>query len=145
MRPSEYDYFIKLLEVVRTRSTCVRRKVGAIAVKDGRVIATGYNGSPRGTTHCTEDTCLRLNVPSGTRHELCRAVHAEQNLVAQAALHGVSLKDAVVYVDTSPCGICAKLLVNAGVKEVYVQGNAYPDMVTDWLVSEGVLKIHYRE
>ena len=120
MRLPYYRYFMNMAFLVAQRSTCRRRKVGAVAVKDNHILATGYNGAPAGAPHCLDIGCLReeLGIPSGQRHELCRAVHAEQNVIIQAALHGVSLQGATIYCTTQPCFICAKMLVNAGVAEV---------------------------
>ena len=107
------DYFMKILETVKERSTCVRRKVGAIIVKDKRIIATGYNGAPSGLKHCEEIGCLRekLNIPSGQNHELCRGIHAEQNAIIQAAMYGVSINEATIYITHSPCVQCAKMII----------------------------------
>lgn len=134
----EWDYFfMKNAELISQRATCRRRKVGAIAVKDKHIIATGYNGAPTKFKHCTERACLReeLLVESGTRHELCRAVHAEQNLIVQAAIHGTSLRGATVYCTHMPCSICFKMLVNCGVKHVYFL-HGYPDELTIELLWE---------
>jgi dCMP deaminase len=106
-------------------------------VKDRRLLATGYNGVPSGVTHCEVTGCLRerLNVPSGERHELCRGLHAEQNAIIQAAFHGVSIRDAVLYCTNLPCIICAKMLINAGVRRVvYIEG--YSDPLTSEMLSE---------
>jgi len=127
-RPSWDEYFMQLAQLVATRSTCLRRKVGALLVKDKQIISSGYNGAPRGLAHCVELGCLReqKNVPSGERHELCRATHAEANAIIQAAFHGVSTAGTTLYCTTAPCAICAKMLINAGVKRiVYTEG--YPD------------------
>lgn len=134
----EWDYFfMKNAELVSDRATCRRRKVGAVAVKNKHIIATGYNGAPSKFKHCTDGVCVReeLLVESGTRHELCRAVHAEQNLLVQAAMHGTSLKGADVYCTHMPCSICFKLLVNCGVKHVYFL-HGYPDELTIELLWE---------
>jgi dCMP deaminase len=126
--------------LVAERSTCLRRKVGAIAVKDKRILATGYNGSPAGTAHCLDIGCLRdkLGIPSGQRHELCRGLHAEQNVIIQAATHGVSITGADLYCTTQPCIICTKMLINCGVKNIhYAEG--YPDDLSrDMLKEAGV-------
>jgi dCMP deaminase len=110
-----------IAECVARRSTCIRRAVGAILVKDKRILSTGYNGAPRSMAHCTDIGCLRdeMGVPSGERHELCRGIHAEQNAIIQAAMHGVSIKDATLYCTTFPCIICAKMIINAGIKTIY--------------------------
>jgi dCMP deaminase len=127
-RPSWDEYFMGLARLVATRSTCLRRQVGAVVVKNKQVLATGYNGAPSGLTHCDEVGCLReeLNVPSGQRHELCRALHAEQNAFLQAARHGASLSGATLYITTQPCSICAKMLINVGIKKIVIEGQ-YPD------------------
>lgn len=124
---------MSIAQMVSTRSTCLRRKVGAVLVKDKRIISTGYNGPPSGLKHPEEVGCLRekLGVPSGERHELCRGLHAEQNAIIQAALHGVSTKGSVLYCTHCPCSLCVKMLINAGiVKVIYREG--YPD----WLAKE---------
>ncbi|MTI69008.1 MAG: cytidine deaminase [Firmicutes bacterium] len=128
MRPSWDEYFMEIVNVVKNRSTCLRRHVGALIVKDKRILSTGYNGAPKGLKHCEEIGCMRkkLNVPSGERHELCRALHAEQNAIVQAANSGVSIKDATIYVTNQPCVLCAKMIINAGIKRV-VFGGKYPD------------------
>ena len=134
------EYFMRIAHLVAERSTCLRRKVGAIAVGERRILATGYNGAPAGIAHCEEVGCLReqLGVPSGERHELCRALHAEQNLLVQAAVHGVSLRGAEVYCTTQPCLICTKLLINCRVKAIYY-AESYPDSLSaDMLQEAGV-------
>ncbi len=127
-RPDLDSYFMEIARVVATRSTCLRQKVGAVIVKDKRILATGYNGAPAGLPHCEEVGCLRekLNVPSGERHELCRAVHAEQNAIIQAAVHGVSIAGGTLYTTHQPCIMCAKMIINAGIKRV-VYGKKYAD------------------
>ena len=133
---------MRMAELVSTRSTCIRRHVGAVIVKDKRVLSTGYNGSPKGTRHCEELGCIReqMKVPSGTRHELCRGVHAEQNAVVQAAVFGVSVKDATIYTTTFPCSMCAKILINAGISEI-VYSEGYMDDLSKQLLSETDVKI----
>jgi dCMP deaminase len=126
-----------MAKLAARRSSCLRRAVGAVLVKDRRLLATGYNGVPSGVTHCEVTGCLRerLNVPSGERHELCRGLHAEQNAIIQAAFHGVSIRDAVLYCTNLPCIICAKMLINAGVRRVvYIEG--YSDALTQEMFSE---------
>ena len=120
IRPSWDEYFMEIAWLVSKRSTCLRRKVGAILVKDKRILATGYNGAPKGFKHCKEVGCIRqkLNVPSGERHELCRGLHAEQNAIIQAAVFGVSIRGSTMYITTFPCSVCAKMIVNAEIKEV---------------------------
>ncbi len=134
-RPSWDEYFLEMAQLVAKRSTCLRRSVGAVLVRDKRILATGYNGAPSGLKHCIEIGCLRqeLKIPSGERHELCRALHAEQNALIQASLHGISVKAATLYATTQPCVICAKMLINAGIKEI-VMTHGYPDkMALDFL------------
>ena len=132
MRPDWDHYFMEMAEVVAKRSTCLRRQVGAVLVKDRRILASGYNGAPSGMAHCAETGCLRqqMNVPSGKQHEMCRGLHAEQNAIIQAALHGTSIKDSLLYVTHQPCVICAKMMINAGVKKVIMKGN-YPDALAE--------------
>ena len=115
-------YFMKIAEVVAERSTCLRRHVGAVLVKDKQILSTGYNGAPKGLPHCREVGCLReqLKVPSGQRHELCRGLHAEQNAIIQAAVHGVSIAGSVAYINITPCIVCAKMLINADVRTIVV-------------------------
>lgn len=112
-------YFMKIAEIVKERSTCVKQKVGAVLVKDKHIISTGYNGAPRNVTHCTEETCSRLDLDSLEKSHLCRGAHAEENAIAQAAYHGVSTKDSVIYSTHFPCMSCSKLLINAGVTKLY--------------------------
>lgn len=130
-------YFMDITRLVAERSTCTRRKVGAVAVKDKRILATGYNGAPRNMRDCLEIGCLRdeLNIPSGQRHELCRGLHAEQNVIIQAAVHGVSLEGADIYCTHQPCLICAKMLINCGVVTVYY-ANPYPDDMSEGMFAE---------
>ncbi|MFH8119662.1 MAG: dCMP deaminase family protein [Candidatus Aenigmatarchaeota archaeon] len=127
-RPDLDSYFLKICKVVATRSTCIRRKVGAVLVKDKQILATGYNGAPRKLPHCLEEGCLRekLKIESGKNQELCVGVHAEQNAIIQCAVNGVSSKDSTLYVTSSPCKICAKMIINAGIKRV-VYEETYPD------------------
>ena len=127
-RPHSDEYFLKVAAVVAERSTCRRHNVGAVAVKDKHILSTGYNGAPSGLQDCLVLGCLRdeLHIPSGTRHEICRAVHAEQNVIIQAALHGVSLEGATVYATHTPCVLCAKMLTNARIKR-YVSFGQYAD------------------
>ncbi len=127
-RPHSDEYFLKVAAVVAERSTCRRHNVGAVAVKDKHILSTGYNGAPSGLQDCLVLGCLRdeLHIPSGTRHEICRAVHAEQNVIIQAALHGVSLEGATVYATHTPCVLCAKMLTNARIKR-YVSFGKYAD------------------
>ena len=129
-RPTWDEYFLEMARVVARRSTCLRRQVGALLVRDKRILATGYNGAPAGLPHCEEVGCLReeRHIPPGERQELCRALHAEQNAIIQGALHGVGLKGSVLYITTQPCVTCAKMLINAGVGRVVYQGD-YPDQL----------------
>lgn len=127
-RPSWDEYFIEITRQVATRSTCLRRQVGAVIVKDKRILATGYNGAPSGFAHCSETGCLReqLGIPSGERQEICRGLHAEQNAIIQAALHGVSVAGADIYITHQPCITCAKMIINAGIRKV-IALDSYPD------------------
>lgn len=127
-RPSWDAYFMEIAGLVARRSTCLRRQVGAVMVKDKHILSTGYNGAPSGIPHCMDVGCLReeLGIPSGERHELCRAIHAEQNAIIQAALHGISLSGATLYCTHQPCILCTKMLINAGIKRVVYRGE-YPD------------------
>ena len=136
-RPSWDEYFLKLAFEVSKRSTCLRRAVGAIIVKDRRILATGYNGVPSGLRHCEETGCLReqLGVPSGQRHEICRGLHAEQNAIIQAARYGIDTAGSAIYTTTEPCSVCAKMLINAGIKEI-VFATAYPDKLSEELLGE---------
>ncbi len=136
-RPSWDEYFMDITKRVATRSTCLRRAVGAILVHDKRIIASGYNGGPTGLAHCLDIGCLRekLGIPSGQQHELCRGIHAEQNAIIQAARYGVSIEDATLYCTTQPCTQCTKMLINAGITEiVYAEG--YPDDLARELLDE---------
>lgn len=136
-RPSWDEYFMDITRRVATRSTCLRRAVGAILVHDKRIIASGYNGGPSGLAHCLDIGCLRekLGIPSGQQHELCRGIHAEQNAIIQAARYGVSIEGAVLYCTTQPCTQCTKMLINAGITEiVYAEG--YPDDLACELLDE---------
>jgi dCMP deaminase len=141
-RPGWDEYFLEIAALVSKRSTCLRRRVGALVVKDRRILATGYNGTPSGIKHCAEVGCLRekMNIPSGERHELCRGLHAEQNVLLQASLHGVSLKGSVMYVTNQPCLICAKMIINAGITEVVVSGH-YPDKMALEFLREARVKV----
>lgn len=138
------EYFMEITSVVAKRSTCLRQKVGALLVKDKRILATGYNGAPANLPHCLDIGCLRkqLNIPSGERHELCRAVHAEQNALIQAALHGVSIAGATLYTTHQPCIMCAKMLINAQVMKV-VYGKKYNDERGLDFLKEAGLEVKY--
>lgn len=142
-RPSWDQYFMKMAELTAQRSTCLRRNVGAVIVQDKHIVATGYNGAPRGLAHCIEcGGCLRekMRVPSGERHELCRALHAEQNAIIQAATLGQSIEDGTIYVTHQPCVICAKMIINAGIKRIVVK-EGYPDELSVEILDEAGLKI----
>ena len=131
-----------IAHTVARRSTCLRRKVGAIIVKDRRILTTGYNGPPAGIKHCLEVGCLReqMKVPSGERHELCRGLHAEQNALLQAAIHGVSVKDGIIFITNQPCSLCAKMLINAGIKRIIYEGE-YPDELAVQLLNEAQITL----
>lgn len=142
MRPSWDQYFIDITKVVATRSTCLRRKVGAIIVKDRHIIATGYNGAPSNLPHCQELGCMRstLQVPSGERHELCRGLHAEQNAVIQAAVHGAGIAGGTLYSTTQPCVLCSKILINAGITRIVFIG-PYPDELALTLLNSAGIEL----
>ena len=145
-RPDNDTYFMRMAELVSTRSTCLRRNVGAVIVKEKRILTTGYKGAPKGLKHCEEVGCVRMenNIESGTRHELCRGVHAEQNAVIQAAYFGSSIKDSTVYTTNFPCVLCAKILINAGVREVCYKDD-YIDMLSKSILEESgiiVRRVH---
>ncbi|MDD5634629.1 MAG: cytidine/deoxycytidylate deaminase family protein [Candidatus Omnitrophica bacterium] len=141
-RPCWDEYFLNIANLVATRSTCLRRQVGAVVVKDKQMLATGYNGAPMGLAHCDEVGCMRekLNIPSGERHELCRALHAEQNAFLQAAKHGVNLNGATLYITIQPCSICAKMIINAGIKKIVIKGS-YPDGFALKFLSEAGVEV----
>ncbi len=144
-RPSWDTYFMAIARQVAERSTCLRRFVGAVIVKDKRILATGYNGVPTGLAHCEDVGCLReqRGVPSGVQHELCRGIHAEQNAVIQAARHGISIDGATVYCTHQPCVACVKILLNAGITEL-VYGETYPDPLAEDLLREAAVTVrHY--
>ncbi len=146
-RPTFDEYFMEIVEIVKKRSTCLRRQVGAIIVRDNNIIATGYNGSPKGVRHCDKNLCLRenANIVSGQRHELCRGTHAEQNAIIQAAVNGTSIKDATIYVTHSPCILCSKMLINAGIEKIIYKGD-YPDSASIEILKEaGVEIIKYED
>ncbi len=142
-RPNWDEYFMQMAELTAKRSTCLRRQVGAVIVKDKHIIATGYNGAPKGLPHCEElGGCLRekLGVPSGERHELCRALHAEQNAIIQAATLAQSIEGATIYVTHQPCIICAKMIINAGIKRVVIR-SGYPDKMSEDMINEAKIKL----
>ncbi|MDQ2087677.1 cytidine/deoxycytidylate deaminase family protein [Herbivorax sp. ANBcel31] len=142
MRPSWDEYFMEIVELIKSRSTCLRRQVGALIAKDKRILATGYNGAPINCMHCEQTGCLREKhkVPSGQRHELCRAIHAEQNAIVQAAYSGTSVKDATLYVTNQPCVMCAKMIINAGIEKVVFKGD-YPDKIAMELLKEASVRV----
>ncbi len=141
-RPSWDEYFMDITLLVAKRTTCLRRAVGAVIVKDKRILSTGYNGTPTGIAHCAETGCLRekLKVPSGERHELCRGVHAEQNAIIQAAFYGVSIEGASLYCTTFPCSICAKMIINSGIKEIYYKFG-YSDPMSEEMFKEADISL----
>jgi dCMP deaminase len=141
-RPSWDAYFMAIARLVASRSTCLRRQVGAVLVKDKNILATGYNGTPSGISHCEQTGCLRqqLGVPSGERHELCRGLHAEQNALIQAAKHGVAIAGATLYCTNSPCSICSKMIINAGLEKIiFLDG--YPDTLSLQMLSEAAIEL----
>ena len=141
-RPSWEEYFSDITNLVSTRSTCTRRKVGAIIVRNKRVLSTGYNGAPTGVSHCLDVGCLRdkMNIPSGQRHELCRGLHAEQNAIIQAASHGISVAESELYCTNLPCIICTKMIINAGIKEVvYETEYHFTGQARDLFAAAGVI------
>ena len=141
-RPSWDEYFMKIANDAATRTTCLRRGVGCVIVKDNRILATGYNGVPSGLRHCSETGCLRekLGVPSGQRHEICRGLHAEQNAIIQAAKYGIDICGSKIYVNTQPCVVCAKMIINAGIEEIIYQ-NPYDDELSRELLEESGIKM----
>lgn len=141
-RPSWAEYFMTITKMVAKRSTCLRRHVGAILVKDRRILATGYNGAPAGLKHCEEAGCLRedASVPSGERHELCRGLHAEQNAIIQAAYHGIPIAGSTIYCTNKPCVICSKMIINAGIRRIYCEGS-YDDPLADQMLAEAGIEI----
>jgi dCMP deaminase len=146
-RPSWDEYFMAIADQVAGRATCARRQIGAVLVKDKRILATGYNGAPAGLAHCDEVGCLReqRGIPSGTQHELCRGIHAEQNAVIQAARHGIAIDGATVYCTHQPCVLCAKILINAGVTDI-VYRESYPDaLATEMLAEAGITPRRFGE
>ncbi len=141
-RPTVDEYFMSMAALASERSTCLRRKVGAVIVKDKQVISTGYNGAPKDMAHCGEAGCLRENMgaESGTRHELCRGVHAEQNAVIQAAVFGVSVKGGTLYTTHHPCVLCVKIVINAGLERI-VYKDGYPDELAEKMIMENGIQI----
>jgi len=146
VRPDWDDYFMDIAAMVASRSTCLRRQVGCVMVKERRILSTGYNGAPSGVAHCSEIGCRRMQegVPSGERVEMCRGVHAEQNAIIQGARHGVVLQGATVYTTTQPCSICTKMLINAGIEEIIFEGD-FPDELSRELLKEAGIFCHKHE
>lgn len=145
-RPSWDDYFLQIAELVATRSICLRRQVGAVLVHERKILTTGYNGPPRGLRHCAEAGCIRerLKIPSGERQELCRGLHAEQNAIIQAALHGTILRGGTLYCTNQPCITCAKMLINAGVKKIVV-ASGYPDAMAVAILKEAGVPLKQKD
>ncbi len=143
-RPSWDSYFMQIAQVAASRSTCLRRQVGAVIVKDKQILSTGYNGSPSGLRHCGEVGCLRqsLDIPPGERTEICRAVHAEQNALLQAAKHGVAIEGADMYTSVQPCVQCTKMIINAGIRRV-IYARPYPDLMAMEMAKESGLDFLY--
>ena len=139
-RPSWEAYFMDIAFLVAKRATCLRRAVGAIIVKDKRILSTGYNGAPAGIQHCLETGCMRekLNIASGKNHELCRGIHAEQNAIIQAAYHGVTIKGATLFCTNLPCSICAKMIINAGITKICYASGYADAMSKDMLAEAGI-------
>lgn len=146
-RPGWDQYFLELADLVASRSTCLRRQVGAVLVKEERIIATGYNGAPRGLRHCLELGCLRekQGIPSGQRYELCRGVHAEQNAIINAAYYGISTREAVLYCTNQPCIICARMIINAGIIKVIHRGNFNDQLSLEFMQEAGIEVIEVRK
>lgn len=137
---------MEIAHLVKKRSTCIRRQVGAVLVKDKNILATGYNGAPSGIEHCLDRGCLReqMHIPSGERHEICRGLHAEQNAIIQAAKHGTGIEGSTIYCTNQPCGICAKMIINAGVREIVFE-DGYPDgLAAEMLKESGIMVTQYR-
>jgi len=145
-RPNVDEYFLKIASVVAERSTCRRHHVGAVAVRSKHILATGYNGAPAGAKDCLELGCLRdeLNIPSGERQEICRGIHAEQNAIIQASLHGISLAGSTIYCTHTPCILCAKMLVNAKIKR-YVSFGRYNDNAFTDLFKEAGIEVDIKK
>ncbi len=145
-RPGWDEYFLEMAQLVSKRSTCLRRQVGAVAVRDKRILATGYNGAPSGLAHCADVGCIRqkLSIPSGQRQELCRGLHGEQNVIIQAVIHKVDLKGSTLYVTNQPCVTCTKMLISVGVKEIVIL-DGYPDELARQMLKEAGIKIRKRK
>jgi len=145
-RPSWDEYFLEIARLVASRATCLRRSIGAVFVRDKRVLATGYNGAPSGLKHCDEIGCIRERegIPSGERHELCRGIHAEQNAILQAAQFGIDLRGSTLYCTNQPCVLCAKMVINVGVERIVVLGG-YPDKLAQEMLDEAGIEITVKE
>ena len=142
-RPEWDEYFIEMAKLVATRSNCVSRKVGAVITVDNQIVSTGYNGAPKGLKHCVDNGgCLRKlnNIESGTRQEVCRAVHAEQNAIISAAVKGVSIKGGTLYVNKYPCSICTRMLINAEIERI-VYDSDYSDPLSKEMLEESKIKV----
>jgi len=146
-RPTWDQYFMEIAVLVAKRSTCLRRAVGALIVKDKRILSTGYNGAPSGIAHCSEVGCLRQNlqVASGQRHELCRGIHAEQNAIIQAAYHGVPIQGASLYCTNLPCSICTKMLINSGIQTIYYRAGYADDLARELIEAAEIELIQISE
>ncbi len=142
LRPDWDSYFMQIAQVVATRSTCIRRQVGALLVKDNNILATGYNGVHKGLEHCEQVGCIReqLGIPSGERHELCRGLHAEQNAIIQAAVHGTKIAGGTLYCTHQPCVVCTKMLINAGIEKIVIANN-YPDKLAEEMLRASKIEI----
>lgn len=145
-RPSWDEYFMDITHLVAKRSTCLRRHVGAILVKDKKILATGYNGAPARLDHCLDIGCLReqQSIPSGERHELCRGLHGEQNAIIQAAYHGVAIRGATLYCTNHPCVICSKMLINAGIERIVYEEGYADDLAAELLKESGIKVDRFR-
>ncbi len=141
-RPDWNSYFLEIAQTVAKRATCLRRQVGAVIVRDKQILSTGYNGAPTGIAHCDKVGCLRekLKVPAGEKHELCRGIHAEQNAIIQAAVHGVSIDRSTMYCTNEPCSVCSKMIINAGIKTVVVRAH-YPDKLAREILEEAGVEV----
>ena len=141
-RPGWDEYYMGIAIAVRRRANCLGSRVGAILVLENHVVATGYNGTPSGIEHCLDRGCLReqLGIPSGERHEICRGLHAEQNAIIQAAKHGTNIDGATLYCTNQPCGICAKMIINAGIRHLVFQ-DGYPDQLAAEMLKESGIKV----
>ena len=144
-RPTWDEYFMEITHLVARRSTCLRRQVGAVLVKDKNILATGYNGAPSGIAHCLDVGCLRekLGIPSGERHELCRGLHAEQNAIIQAAKRGTNIDGATLYCTTMPCIICSKMIINAGIRQIVYEGGYADSLAAEMIAESGVVIVRF--